>query len=154
MKMVDDDQKYENYKIFKLEKTLSVPLVDFEDTLKKINLLINEKYMNKIYLPGVGTFTRNIFMESLNTIFDNEKNNQIYNFAKKIINYPRSLSGKGVRETLKEIKKIVPNLKIKSFKSGKKVFDWKIPLEWEVKNAFIITPDGKKICNYDDNKLH
>ena len=73
MKMVDDNQKYENYKIFKLEKTLSVPLVDFEDTLKKINLLINEKYMNKIYLPGVGTFTRNIFMESLNTIFDNEK---------------------------------------------------------------------------------
>ena len=29
--------------------------------------------MNKIYLPGVGTFTRNIFMGSLNTIFDNEK---------------------------------------------------------------------------------
>ena len=83
-----------------------------------------------------------------------KKNNQIFNFAKKIINYPRSLSGKGVRETLKEIKKIVPNLSIKSFKSGKKVFDWKIPLEWEVKNAFIITPSGKKICNYDDNKLH
>lgn len=73
MKMVDDNQKYENYKIFNLEKTLSVPLVDFEDTLKKINLLIYEKYMNKIHLPGVGTFTRNIFMESLNTIFDNEK---------------------------------------------------------------------------------
>ena len=73
MKMVDDDQKYRNYKIFKLEKTLSVPLVEFEDTLKKLNLLINKKYMNKIHLPGVGTFTRNIFMESLNTIFDNEK---------------------------------------------------------------------------------
>ena len=73
MKMVDLDQKYENYKIFKLEKTLSVPLVDFEDTLKKLSLLINEKYMGKIYLPGMGTFTRNIFMESLNTIFNNEK---------------------------------------------------------------------------------
>ncbi len=73
MKMVGNDQKYENYKIFKLEKTLSVPLVEFEDTLKKLNLLINEKYMNKIHLPGIGTFTRNIFMESLNIIFDNEK---------------------------------------------------------------------------------
>ena len=71
--MVGNDQKYENYKIFKLEKTLSVPLVEFEDTLKKLNLLINEKYMNKIHLPGIGTFTRNIFMESLNIIFDNEK---------------------------------------------------------------------------------
>ena len=59
MKMVDLDQKYENYKIFKkLEKTLSVPLADFEDTLKKLSLLINEKYMGKIYLPGMGTFTR------------------------------------------------------------------------------------------------
>ena len=72
MKMVDLDQ---NMKIIRylLEKTLSVPLVDFEDTLKKLSLLINEKYMGKIYLPGMGTFTRNIFMESLNTIFNNEK---------------------------------------------------------------------------------
>ena len=64
------------------------------------------------------------------------------------------MSGRGTRETLKEVKKIIPNLKIKSFKSGKKVFDWKIPLEWEVKNAYIITPDGKKICNYENNRLH
>ena len=40
MKMVGNDQKYENYKIFKLEKTLSVPLVEFEDTLKKLNQLM------------------------------------------------------------------------------------------------------------------
>ena len=50
-----------------------MPLIDFDSTLKKLNSLINSKYSNKILLPGVGTFTRNIFMESLNSIFNNEK---------------------------------------------------------------------------------
>jgi len=50
-------------------------------------------------------------------------NSQIYNFAKKIIDHPRSLSGDGVRETLKDIKKILPIMKVKSFKSGNKAFD-------------------------------
>jgi len=81
-------------------------------------------------------------------------NSQIYNFAKKIIDYPRSLSGDGVRETLKDIKKILPIMKVKSFKSGNKAFDWKIPMEWVVHDAYIVKPNGKKICKFSDNKLH
>ena len=80
--------------------------------------------------------------------------NQIYNFAKKIIDYPRSLSGNGVRKTLNNIKEILPQMKIKNFKSGERVFDWKIPLEWNVKDAYIVRPNGKKICEYNKNKLH
>jgi len=72
MEMVSKEQNYTNYKIFNVEKTLSVPLIDFDNSLKKINNLLNSKYSNKIFLPGVGTFTRNIFMESLNSIFKNE----------------------------------------------------------------------------------
>ena len=81
-------------------------------------------------------------------------NSQIYNFAKKIIDHPRSLSGNGVRKTLKDIKKILPFMKVKNFKSGNKAFDWKIPMEWNVHDAYIIKPDGKKICKFSDNKLH
>ena len=80
--------------------------------------------------------------------------NQIYNFAKKIIDHPRSLSGNGVRKTLNNIKEILPQMKIKNFKSGERVFDWKIPLEWNVKDAYIVRPNGKKICEYNKNKLH
>lgn len=80
--------------------------------------------------------------------------NEIYQFATKILKYERSLTGKGNLKTLKEIKRINNNLKIKSFKSGSKVFDWTIPNEWEVKNAFIITPSGKKICEFKKNNLH
>ena len=81
-------------------------------------------------------------------------NNQIFNFASKIISYPRSITGFGVRQTLKEIKKILPELKIHKVKSGTRVFDWQVPLEWKVNDAYIITPDKKKICDYKKNNLH
>jgi len=73
MGMAGKEQNYTNYKIFNIEKTLSVPLIDFDNSLNKFNNLLEFKYQNKIFLPGIGTFTRNIFMESLNSIFENEK---------------------------------------------------------------------------------
>lgn len=69
LKIVGKEQNYNNYKIFNIEKTLSVPLLDFEISLEKFLNLLNTKYQSKIILPGIGTFTRNIFMESLNAIF-------------------------------------------------------------------------------------
>ena len=80
--------------------------------------------------------------------------NKIFNFAKKIIPYPRSITGSGVRRTLVDIKRIVPELKIRKISSGSKVFDWSIPLEWKVNDAYIVAPDGKKICEFKKNNLH
>ena len=76
------------------------------------------------------------------------------NFAKSLWSFNRSITGDGVRETLKKIQKFNPKLKIKSIKSGSKVFDWKIPLEWKVTDAYILTPQGKKICDFKKNNLH
>lgn len=78
----------------------------------------------------------------------------IYNFSKKIWSYNRSLTGKGVLNTLNDIKKIIPSLKIKNVKSGKKAFDWNVPNEWEIKDAYIINPEGNKICSLKKNNLH
>ena len=79
---------------------------------------------------------------------------KILNFAKKIININRSLTGEGNRKTLKIIKKEIKKLQLKSFPSNKKVFDWTIPKEWKIKDAFIITPKNKKICELKKNFLH
>ena len=57
----------------------------------------------------------------------------------------RSLTGKGNLKTLKYIKKIIPKLKIKHFNSGEKYYDWTIPKEWNVKDAYIKDLNGKKI---------
>ncbi|EAI1237889.1 DUF4910 domain-containing protein, partial [Campylobacter lari] len=41
-----------------------------------------------------------------------------------------------------------------SIASGSKVFDWEVPAEWEINDAFIITPNGEKICDFKQNNLH
>ena len=81
--------------------------------------------------------------------------NKFYNIAKKEI-FPicRSLTGIGVRKTLNIIKKEFSNLKIKKIKSGSKVFDWKIPPEWNIKDAYILDKDNKKIVDFKKNNLH
>jgi len=74
-------------------------------------------------------------------------------YLNKLFNINRSITGPGNRQTLKEIKKIIP-IKIKSVKSLQKVFDWKIPLEWDVRDAYIKNDKGEKIIDFKKNNLH
>ena len=79
----------------------------------------------------------------------------MYGFACDIFKIPRSLSGNGNRETLKEVNKILNGkLKVYEIPSGTKAFDWEIPKEWNVKEAYIVTPNGDKICDFKENNLH
>ena len=79
--------------------------------------------------------------------------NKILDLSKKFYKIHRSISGYGVRKTLKIIKGEIPILKIKSLKSRKKVFDWKIPDEWNIQDAFIKDHNGKKIVDFKKNNL-
>ncbi len=80
--------------------------------------------------------------------------NKIYNIGKKIFPINRSITGAGTRKTLKILKSIVPQLKIKKINAGEKVFDWAIPSEWNVNEAFIKDKYGKKIIDMKTNNLH
>ncbi len=78
-----------------------------------------------------------------------------YNFAKKeLFQICRSITGPGIRNSLHLIKKKIPQLKIKSIKSGTKVYDWKIPKEWIIKDAYIIDENDNILINFKDNNLH
>lgn len=79
---------------------------------------------------------------------------EIHDLAKSLWGINRSLSGEGVRQTLEVIKTVIPNLKICEAASGTAVFDWTIPQEWKVNAAYIIAPDGSKICDFSVNNLH
>ena len=78
-----------------------------------------------------------------------------YELGKKIL-FPitRSLTGNGVRKTLNIIKKEFPKLQIKKIKSGTKVFDWRVPEEWNISDAYIIDKYGDKIINFKESNLH
>ncbi|MBC7864698.1 MAG: DUF4910 domain-containing protein [Bacteroidia bacterium] len=65
----------------------------------------------------------------------------------------RSITGNGLRESFAILQEIIP-LNLTEVPSGTKVFDWEIPEEWNITDAYIICPDGKKICDFKVNNLH
>ena len=85
---------------------------------------------------------------------NNSIGNDIHNFASKLWRVNRSLTGEGVRQTLTLIKEHLPKLTVKSVPSGTQVFDWIVPPEWHVNEAYITTPNGDKICDFSVNNLH
>ena len=78
----------------------------------------------------------------------------IYKLCKKLWPITRSITGDGVRETLRIIQQEISNLTIHEVPTGTQCFDWKIPKEWNIKDAYIIDPDGKKIIDFQDSNLH
>jgi aminopeptidase-like protein len=78
----------------------------------------------------------------------------IHELATELFPICRSLTGDGVRQTLKVIQRELPQLAIHEVKSGTKAFDWKVPQEWNITNGFIFDPEGKKIVDFKDNNLH
>ncbi len=79
---------------------------------------------------------------------------KLINIGKKLFPICRSITGDGVRKSLKIISKYIENLNIKEIKSGTKVFDWRIPPEWNIKDAWIKDNKGKKIIDFKKNNLH
>jgi len=65
----------------------------------------------------------------------------------------RSLSGNGVRKTY-DILKNVTDFNLTEIPSGKKVFSWTIPPEWNIKDAFIADKEKIKIVDFKNNNLH
>jgi aminopeptidase-like protein len=76
-------------------------------------------------------------------------------FAKeKLFHICRSITGKGIKKSLRLIKKELPALRIFSIKSKTKVFDWVVPPEWNIKEAYIQDKNSIKIIDFKMNNLH
>ena len=82
-----------------------------------------------------------------------DKGQTMYNWIRDLFPINRSITGDGVRETLFYLKKIVP-IKIKSVPTGYKAYDWTVPNEWKVKEAFIKDDQNKTIIDFKNNNLH
>ncbi len=80
----------------------------------------------------------------------------MHELAKELFPIPRSITGQGFRASLEILNKTLGGgiLKFHSIKSGTRVFDWIVPDEWNAKEAYIITPEGKKICDFKKHNLH
>ena len=73
--------------------------------------------------------------------------------ATRLFPIGRSLTGSGVRETLRILQEHIP-LTMHEVPSSTAAFDWKVPKEWNVREAYIVGPDGRHIADYRVNNLH
>jgi len=69
--------------------------------------------------------------------------------------YPlcRSITGDGVRETLRVIGQHLP-LKMHEIPSGTNVFDWTVPPEWNIRDAYVKDADGVRVIDFQRSNLH
>jgi aminopeptidase-like protein len=77
----------------------------------------------------------------------------LHDFAEELYPICRSITGEGVRETLRKIHKRVP-LDITEVPSGTQVFDWSVPDEWTIRDAYIADATGRRVVDFRRCNLH
>lgn len=78
---------------------------------------------------------------------------EMYELVERLFPICRSITGDGVRETLRIIQEHIP-IKLHEVPTGTKVFDWTVPKEWNIKDAYVIDAQGEKIIDFKKNNLH
>ena len=79
---------------------------------------------------------------------------QMYALCAKLFPICRSITGDGVRETLDILRDIVPGMTIHEVPTGTPVFDWMVPKEWNIRDAWIKNSKGEKILDFKETNLH
>jgi aminopeptidase-like protein len=77
----------------------------------------------------------------------------LHGFVRQLFPLCRSITGEGLRATLKEIGRRIP-LVLHEVPTGAPALDWQVPLEWNVKAARVETLDGKALVDFADCNLH
>lgn len=79
---------------------------------------------------------------------------EMYEWACDLYPIHRSLTGSGVRRTLEYIGGRVPGLTVLEAPSGTPAFDWIVPNEWTIRDAYIADESGARVVDYRRNNLH
>lgn len=84
-----------------------------------------------------------------------EMGHQMLEWARELFPYPRSLTGPGTRKTIKFLQDLNPELQTVAVKTGFSVFDWEVPQEWRIREAFIEhVESGKRFAEFSKLNLH
>src|ERR671912_377581 len=78
---------------------------------------------------------------------------EIFHLIERLYPICRSITGNGVRQTLRILQEYIP-LTIREVPSGTRVFDWTVPKEWNIKDAYIKNSKGEKLVDFQNSNLH
>lgn len=79
---------------------------------------------------------------------------EMYGWAQDLFPIHRSITGAGVRETLAYLANLLPGLVVHAVPSGTQAFDWTVPDEWTIRDAYIADDAGHKVIDYNKHNLH
>jgi aminopeptidase-like protein len=89
----------------------------------------------------------------LETLSESRVGEGMHRFIAELFPICRSITGDGVRETLRRVGGHVP-LEIHEVPTGTQVFDWTIPKEWNIKDAYIKNSRGDRVVDFRQSNLH
>jgi aminopeptidase-like protein len=78
---------------------------------------------------------------------------ELHEIATQLYPICRSITGQGVRQSLRLLRRHIP-LAVREVPSGTAVFDWEVPLEWNIEDAAIVSPDGERVVDFQEHNLH
>jgi aminopeptidase-like protein len=78
---------------------------------------------------------------------------ELHSFAAELYPICRSITGDGIRETLKRVLQRIP-LELTEVATGTPVFDWTVPKEWSIRDAYIQDTRGRRIVDFQQHSLH
>lgn len=83
----------------------------------------------------------------------NKISEEIHQLISELYPICRSITGNGVRKTLQLIQEHIP-LTINEVPTGTNVFDWTVPKEWNIRDAYLKNTQGKKLIDFHKSNLH
>ena len=104
--------------------------------------------MNDMMLKHVNDLQYKEIIDKASTIGE-----EMYQMMKELYPICRSITGDGVRKTHEIIRKQIQII-THEIPTGTQVFDWVIPKEWNIKDAYIRSPKGEKIVDFKKSNLH
>ena len=78
----------------------------------------------------------------------------IENLLERLYPICRSITGQGVRDTLAILQSLIPDLCVQSVPTGTAAFDWTVPNEWNIREAWVKDPQGRTVVDFQDCNLH
>jgi aminopeptidase-like protein len=82
-----------------------------------------------------------------------EKGREAYALIEELYPLCRSITGNELRQTLETLRRYIP-LRMHEVPSGTQVFDWTVPREWNIRDAYVRNPRGEKIIDFRKSNLH
>lgn len=78
----------------------------------------------------------------------------MYDLCGRMFPVCRSITGDGVRETLRLMREVQPAITLHEVPTGTPVFDWTVPKEWRIRDAWVKNSRGEKIIDFKEHNLH